>query len=71
MRGVVLEVALGGGPPADGAGAGGVPDLGQVPEPDPGVVPPGLVPVLARVSIIYKKCPIRRKFRTKKLEFAM
>src|SRR6478609_592662 len=47
VRRVVLEVALGGGPPADGAGAGGVPDLGQVPERDPGVVAPGLVPVLA------------------------
>ncbi len=31
VRRVVLDVALGGGPPADGAGAGGVPDLGQVP----------------------------------------
>ena len=47
VRGVVLEVALGGGSPADRAGAGGVPDLGQVPQPDPGVVAPGLVPVLA------------------------
>src|SRR6516164_231326 len=48
VRGVVLEVALGGGPAADGAGAGGVPHLGQVPEPDPGVVAAGLVPVVAR-----------------------
>src|SRR5690349_16910245 len=32
VRGVVLVVALGGGAPTDGAGAGGVPDLGQVPE---------------------------------------
>ena len=38
VRGVVLVVALGGGPAADGAGAGGVPDLGQVPQPDPGIV---------------------------------
>src|SRR6185437_1424905 len=51
VRGVVLEVALGGGPPADGAGAGGVPDLRQVPEPGPGVVAAGLVLVLARVGV--------------------
>jgi hypothetical protein len=31
VRGVVLVVALGGGAAADGAGAGSVPDLGQVP----------------------------------------
>jgi hypothetical protein len=43
----VLEVAGGGGPPADRAGAGGVPDLGQVPELDPGIMTPGLVPVVA------------------------
>ena len=42
VRGVVLEVALGGGPPADRAGAGGVPDLGQVPQPDPADHGPGL-----------------------------
>src|SRR5262249_50369763 len=47
---VVLEVGLGGGPAADGAGAGGVPDLGQVPEPHPGVVAGGLEPVVAGVS---------------------
>ena len=51
VRRVVLEVALAGGPPADGAGAGGVPDLGQVPEPDPGIVAPGFVPVLAVVGV--------------------
>src|SRR6185437_1742211 len=51
VRGVVLEVALGGGPPADRAGAGGVPDLGQVPEPGPGVVAAGLVLVPARVGV--------------------
>ena len=50
VRGVVLEVALGGGPPADGAGAGGVPDLGQVPQPDPGIVAAGFVPVVAGVG---------------------
>ena len=52
----MLEVALGGGAPADGAGAGGVPDLGQVPEPDPRIMTPALVPVLAvpgiQVSIV-------------------
>ena len=47
VRRVVLEVALGGGPPADRAGAGGVPDLGQVPQLDPGIVAAGLVPVVA------------------------
>ena len=50
VGGVVLVVALGGGPPADGAGAGGVPDLGQVPEPDPGVVTFGLESVVAGVG---------------------
>ena len=38
VRRVVLEVGLGGGPTADRAGAGGVPDLGQVPELDPGIM---------------------------------
>src|SRR5207302_7772665 len=51
VRRVVLEVAGPGGPSADRAGAGGVPDLGQVPEPDPGVVAAGLVPVLAVVGV--------------------
>src|SRR5438034_8619136 len=50
VGGVVLEVALGGGPLADGAGAGGVPDLGQAPEPGPGVVAAGFVAVVARVG---------------------
>ena len=50
MRGVVLEVALGGGPSADGAGTGGVPDLGQVPQPGPGVVAPALEPMVTRVG---------------------
>ena len=44
---VVLEVAGGGRSPADGAGAGGVPDLGQVAELDAGVVALGLKPVVA------------------------
>ena len=46
VRDVVLEIALARGPPADRAGAGGVPDLGQVPEFDPGVVALGLAPVI-------------------------
>ena len=50
VRGVVLDVALGGGAAADGAGAGGVPDLDQVLERDPGVVAAGLVPVVAGVG---------------------
>src|SRR5690348_11216693 len=50
VRGVVVDVALGGGPPADRAGAGGVPDLDQVLQPDPGIVAAGLVPVVAGVS---------------------
>ena len=50
VGGVVLEVGLGGGPAADGAGAGGVPDLGQVPELDPGIVAVGFVPVVAGVG---------------------
>ena len=50
IRRVVLDVALGGGPPADGAGAGGVPDLGQVPQLDPGIMALGFEPVLTRVG---------------------
>ena len=50
VRGVVLQVALGGGAAADGAGAGGVPDLGQVPQLDPGIVASGFVPVIAGVG---------------------
>ena len=42
VRDVVLEIALAGGPAADRAGTGGVPDLGQVPQPDSGVVARGL-----------------------------
>src|SRR6476646_9346888 len=48
---VVLVVAGRGGSPAHRAGAGRVPDLGQVPEPGPGIVAPGLVPVLAVRSV--------------------
>jgi hypothetical protein len=47
VRGVVLEVAAGGGPAAGRAGARGVPDLGQVAELDPGIMPGGLKPVIA------------------------
>src|SRR5215475_13098873 len=47
VRGVVLEVAGPGGSPAHRAGAGRVPDLGQVPQPDPGVMTARLIPVLA------------------------
>src|SRR6516225_5255234 len=50
VRGVVLEVALGGGPAADRAGAAGVPNLRQVPQFDPGVAAPVFVPVVARVG---------------------
>src|SRR5271167_1817436 len=46
VGGVVLEVAGGGGTPADGAGTGSVPDLGQVPELDPGVMGRGREPVI-------------------------
>jgi hypothetical protein len=50
VRHAVLEIALRGRPPAAGSGACGVPDLGQVPEPDPGIMPAGLVPVITRIS---------------------
>src|SRR3954447_5955514 len=46
IRDVVLEVAARGRPAADRAGAGGMPDLRQVPELDPGVVARGLEPVI-------------------------
>src|SRR5690349_24339440 len=46
-RDIMFEVALAGGSAADRAGTGGVPDLGQVPQPDPWVVAPGLEPVVA------------------------
>ena len=47
VRGVVLEVGLGRGSSATWPGACGVPDLGQVPELDPGIMPGGLEPVIA------------------------
>ena len=50
VRRVVLEVAGGGGPPADRRGTRRVPDLGQMPQLDPGVMPLGLETVLARVG---------------------
>ena len=50
IRRVVLEIAAGGGPAAHRAGARRVPDLGQMPQPDPGVMPPGLETMLARVG---------------------
>ena len=50
VRHVVLEVALGGRPPADRTGAGRVPDLGQVPELDPRIMTVGFVPVVAGVG---------------------
>ncbi len=43
----MLEVGAGGGPPAAGPRAGGMPDFGQVPEQDPGIVAPGLVAMVA------------------------
>ena len=43
---VVLEVALRRWAPAAWSGARGVPDLGQVPEQDPGIVTLGLMPVV-------------------------
>src|SRR3954452_14880324 len=46
IRDVVLEVAARGRPAADRAGAGGMPDLRQVPELDPGLVARGLEPVI-------------------------
>ena len=47
---VVLEIALGGGPPAAGPGAGGVADLGEVAELDPGVVALGLIAVITLIG---------------------
>src|SRR5262249_21370309 len=47
---VVLVVALAGRPSADRAGAGGVPDLGEVPEPGARVVAFGFVLVVAAVN---------------------
>src|SRR5206468_12767497 len=50
IRRVVLDVALGSRPPADGAGAGRVPDLGQVPQLDPRIMAFSLEPVLTRIG---------------------
>src|SRR5579862_6151868 len=47
VRGVVFEIALGGGPSAGRGGTGRVPDLGQVPQRDAGIMPSGLMPVIA------------------------
>src|SRR5512133_1547813 len=47
IRGVVLEVALRRRPAAPGPGAGRVQDLGQVPQPAPGIMTPDLEPVIA------------------------
>lgn len=44
---VVLEVGAGGGSPAAGAGAGSVPDFGQVTEHDSRIVAPGFVAMVA------------------------
>src|SRR6185312_14998533 len=51
VRDVVVDVALGGGPAAHRAGAGRVPHLDQVLQPDPGIVTAGLVPVVAGVGV--------------------
>src|SRR6185312_7168053 len=47
VRGVVLEVALLRRPAAPRSGAGRVPDLAQMPQPAPGIMTPGLEPVIA------------------------
>ena len=46
----MLEITLLSRPPARRADAGGVPDLGQVPELDPRVMTLALEPVIARVE---------------------
>src|SRR5580692_4873754 len=46
IRNVMLEVASGRGPPAARPGTPRVPDLRQVPEHHPGIMPPGLPPVI-------------------------
>src|SRR5580692_8786787 len=47
IRDVMLEITSGRGPPAPRPGTPGVPDLGQVPEHHPGIMTPGLPPVIA------------------------
>src|SRR5882724_13019634 len=51
IRGVVLEVAACRRAAAPGPGAGRVPDLGQVPEPGPGIMARGLEPVIAPLGV--------------------
>src|ERR1700683_77885 len=51
IRHAVLEVARRRQPPASRPGAAGVPDLGQVPEQYAGVMPAGLVSVVAGVGV--------------------
>src|SRR6185312_5953043 len=51
VRDVVLEVTGGGGPSAARPGAGGISDLGQVPELDPGIMAFSLEPVIAPPGI--------------------
>jgi len=46
VRDVVLEIAVRGRPAAARPGARGVPDLGQVPQQDPGIMALGLMPVI-------------------------
>ena len=50
IRRVVLEVAGGGGPPAHRRRARRMPDLGQMPQLDPGIMSFGCEPMLARVG---------------------
>src|SRR5262249_49963352 len=47
VRDVVLEIARRRRPSAARPGAGRVPDLGQMPQPAPGIMTPGLEPVIA------------------------
>src|SRR5579862_3765100 len=49
VRDVVFEIALRSGPSAGRGGTRRVPDLGQVPQSDTRIVPPGLIPVVALV----------------------
>src|SRR5580692_4613920 len=46
IRNIVLEITSGRGPPAARPGTPRVPDLRQVPEHHPGIMPPGLPPVI-------------------------
>src|SRR5271170_4861100 len=50
IRNVMFEITLLRGTPAGRAGAGGMPDLGQVPELDPRVVAGGFEPVVAGIG---------------------